>query len=485
MPTSSHVLIKNRAPLEADWTAFEQNDPSSLNMSATNSDNKNNNNIQARPRTLAPDLSSVESTSATTRSSTSPSTSVGNNSGYAAAVKKSVAWPSLPASGKSKLKPVAARPQPKNIRKSLGTEPTARGDLSDYPPLGNIVRLKKEPNNSKKRIKDKHIASTNISRDICEQENATDATVVTPSAVSNTHSQGQPNTNHPAKHLLDDDDDDDNELPELNFAPMEFTTSPYTEKLQSSSEVETRNFHNTMNQGMARPKATKKSLSVAGRLEIPDPPGLGRGAKPLLAEKIPADPLPAFIKELEINFKKLLEGVRAFRGDVKLEARFGRILLRGIKLSHIVDKDDKDRSLSESALQSNLHPPRDFKGARRPTTSFTNKLTTVPAEITSLTEMSAPEEEVIKLWSAHSTWTVFYSFTFREKVTDVPFVIEIDAETFATRIKLRRSFGQLNIHGTKRVWDFQIQCTGVTSDEEDVEPYTELATKLKETLFIP
>jgi hypothetical protein len=290
--------------------------------------------------------------------------------------------------------------------------------------------------------------------------------------------------NGPIKDLLDDD------TPMLDYPSMEFTRSRETDtdRLQCTSEVETRIFHQTMGQRkpQSSKKANKQTYSFAGRLELPDTPESGRNPKqPTTENCTPLDPLPAFVKELNKKFAKLLTGVRGFRGNVKLEVQFGRILLRGIKSMHIAGKENKVQSMSEEDFQRILHPVKEHTGGGRPTASFTNKLTMVPSEITGLTQLKECPEGG-PLWDTRQfDWDVFYTFTFTENGTDVPFTIEINAETFVTRIKIQRSFGHLNVHGTKRVWDFRVSLTGLKLDEDYEEKYAGLAAMLKETLFIP
>jgi hypothetical protein len=494
-PFDSHITVKPRAIFEDDWTASEKSA-----------------NSQAVSQKFVPNSSPAWGTSLKA-----------NSNDYTAAVKLEK-WPTLAASAKSsnKLKAMKSKAATTvksenhtmawkkvgevttqtNLNHNLGSKhryisasvsdnfdskntelfnewgtnevPPATTDVSNYPPLGNTTRPKQEPTNSTNRTQDTILDNSEdtILDKTLKQDSYRPLLDFPPATINK-----QPSLN-PTKHLLDD------ELPELSFAPMEFTTSQQIEKLQTKSEVETRTFHNTMNQKMPKPNAARKSQSLTDRLERPDPPGLGKNAEQSIMEiKKPADPLPAFINELEGNFSKLLQGVRGFRGGIKLEAQFGRILLRGLKATHIADKEDKDHSLQEASLQRLLNPAKAYTGGSKPTTSFTNKLTTLPEEITTLLKVKDPEG--VDLWTSHTNWDVFYRFTFREKITDMPFVIDINAETFATRAKFRQGFGQLNVHGTKRTWDFRILLEGVKLGEEDVDKYAELATKLQETLFIP
>ncbi|EPE31588.1 hypothetical protein GLAREA_12344 [Glarea lozoyensis ATCC 20868] len=264
-------------------------------------------------------------------------------------------------------------------------------------------------------------------------------------------------------------DDDVPMLGGIDAELMAFTSPPSgNDRLQSSSEIQTRVFHQTMQQ--KKPKPKKERSLFANRLELPDNLPLSRPQSDHI------DPLPAFSKELNSNFMELLTGARGFRGDVKLQARFGRILLRGIKGLHIAEKENKDFSKPEGDLQRILNPT--YPGARRPTTSFTNTLTTVPADIDGLLQL---KEDGRSLWKNDSEWRIFYTFTFIEAATRLPFVIEIDAEKFTTRSTSQQSFGQLNVHGTKRVWDFQISLTGTKEEDR----YGDLATKLQKTLHIP
>ncbi|KAG9234337.1 hypothetical protein BJ875DRAFT_376675 [Amylocarpus encephaloides] len=199
----------------------------------------------------------------------------------------------------------------------------------------------------------------------------------------------------------------------------------------------------------------------------------------------PIDPLPEFVGELHSSFARLIEDARGFRGDLTIEAEFGRVLILGINNAHIAEKEQKDHSVSLDNFKCLLNPRSEHKGDVLPHTSFTNKLTSVPAEIDGLVGVQHTFE-ANSLWEEQqSGWSISYSLTYLDMETNKHFSINFDAESFVARLKLHKSFGSLYIHGTKRAWDYQITAHGAEKDEKAEERYAPLISKLQQAFYIP
>ena len=99
-------------------------------------------------------------------------------------------------------------------------------------------------------------------------------------------------------------------------AAQSSSVSPLPEMMQSSNEVASREFRNTMNQRAPKPKGKPKPNEFAGRLPLPDPVK----ATPIIAEVKVLDPRPEFIAKLRGSFKKQMALAQGFRGQVQLQA---------------------------------------------------------------------------------------------------------------------------------------------------------------------
>ncbi len=121
-----------------------------------------------------------------------------------------------------------------------------------------------------------------------------------------------------------------------------------------------------------------------------------------------------------------------------------------------------------------------------PTTFFTDVLTTVSPDIQYLINMNNPDGK--DMWEHKPlTWSVKYLFTFRDPraVNSIPFVVEIDAETFLVDIYTRRVLGSIYVHGTQRQWDFRIGVTGYQNSRALEEKHKDLANAIVLSLTIP
>ncbi|KAE9373238.1 hypothetical protein N431DRAFT_465535 [Stipitochalara longipes BDJ] len=286
----------------------------------------------------------------------------------------------------------------------------------------------------------------------------------------------------PERSLLDDD------ISLLNFTdpimqPMQLghqataipdNSRPELESRQPLSEVETRMFHNTMNQRAPKPKP--KSTPYTGRLPGLDPVKSTPGTTKDISV---VDPLPEFCQELEGSFQDMMKPAQGFRGQVQVQAEFGRVLLNSIHPKHVTSKGSSDNAKTSESLQK-LLDSADF-------TSFTNVLTTTPGEMPYLLNLTGDDGK--DLWEKKSpVWNVEYEFFFIDNFADKQnsrFRVVIDAETFGIQIKRHCPLGSIYVHGTCRHWDFRVTVTGIERDRALEEEFGELATAVESSLHVP
>jgi len=281
----------------------------------------------------------------------------------------------------------------------------------------------------------------------------------------------------PGPSLLDDD------IPILEFTDpimqplLRFVaagppkTSQGSENKQPLSEVETRIFHTTMNQKAPKPKP--KPISIADRLPKPDT------VKQLSSAVTISDPLPEFCKELEESFRELMKPAQGFRGQVQVQAEFGRVLLNSIHPKHVTLKRGSDHLKEPDSLR-NLLESADFA-------SFTRVLTTSAGEMPHLLTITGADGK--DLWEkASPNWTVEYEFFFIDNFAHRPksrFRVIIDAEDFGAQIKRHHPLGSIFVHGTRRHWDFRLTATGIEGNRGLEEEFGELATAVESSLHVP
>ncbi len=287
----------------------------------------------------------------------------------------------------------------------------------------------------------------------------------------------------PERSLLDDD-----------ISVMEFTDpimqpirlhthttqSPNTsrlppENLQCLSEVETRTFHNTMNQKAPKPKQNP----YAGRLpELPQKPSRKNAG---WAKIIPVtDPIPDFIQEMEENCRYLMQPAQGFRGQVQVQAEFGRILLNSINQKHITQKGATDNTKSSEQLQS-IFDSENFA-------FFTNVLSTSPGEMPYILNLT--DGKGSRLWdmTEQPAWTVEYDFCFIDRLAShgkSRFRVVIDGENFTVRVEKARPLDDIYVHGICRHWDIKISATGIECGESLWEKYDSLAQAILSSLHVP
>ncbi|TAQ83636.1 hypothetical protein B7494_g8040 [Chlorociboria aeruginascens] len=252
-----------------------------------------------------------------------------------------------------------------------------------------------------------------------------------------------------------------------------------SEVIQECSEFETRKYYRTMNQKASKP--VEKSKPFAGRLELPAPPRPQERPPQPPVEVV--DPLPDFLLEINTDFEDMMKTVRGFRGEVLVQVEFGRLVMDKIP-SRYVSTVDGYETLEPRTVLNILDPE---PGGVRPRFKFTNILTTAPNDIEN-NLLCSQDGAGNAIWVLDSTgWDVTYEFNCLEekKLPYTPFIIDINAETFAAKIKTRRNFGQIFVHGTKRQWDYCLSATGIESDESLEELYGDFANAIQMSLYIP
>jgi hypothetical protein len=252
------------------------------------------------------------------------------------------------------------------------------------------------------------------------------------------------------------------------------------ESLQSSNEVSSRKFHNTMNQ--RKPKnPSHKSILPKPQLPLPSPP---RARQNMVPEPLGLpDPIPGFLNDMNNNFQGLIRnaGLRAFRGNMAIRVELGRILIRNMNPKLISTKDSRETLDGEKV--SDLLGPLPYYGHSQAIIHFTNKLTAVPEEIKSLVDARSGGT---RLWNKNPHWEVIYEFIYQEQSDrGSMFTIEMDAETFKAVLMEPRDLGSVYTHGAKRAWDFRIVAFGGERTEITDEKYGEVVENLKSSLYIP
>ncbi|KAF8854467.1 hypothetical protein BDZ45DRAFT_693398 [Acephala macrosclerotiorum] len=252
------------------------------------------------------------------------------------------------------------------------------------------------------------------------------------------------------------------------------------EKVQEDDEISSRTYHQTMNQKAGRGNYQAKQphyQNGARRLPVPDPI---RARIPAKNEQGLEDPVPEFVAGVTENFSGFMTAIRPFRGQIVLQAEFGRIIMRNFAPSNYFHKSG-DEMFKEHDLRTLLLKPTE----EGPFCSFTNVLTLLPADMQYLVKIK--DKKGNPLWHPTSIWNVTYEFHFRDTTAfDSPFfLVEVDGETFKTEVKVRRELGSIYCHGTMRHWDFRIAATGYESSRDIKGKYGAVRAAVENTLYIP
>jgi hypothetical protein len=258
------------------------------------------------------------------------------------------------------------------------------------------------------------------------------------------------------------------------------------EKLEQTSELSTRECHMTTNQ-----KAIRFSQEDQGARQHAENSGLcvPHPASHLAQSQhtdqpLALDPVPEFFTDIKANFRGLIQGLQGFPGEVVVQAEFGRIILRRINSRFITSEDILESFPSQELLDLLL--PKPPKAGKQGITFFSNILTILPADMTYLVDLKNRDGE--PMWEKKlAEWSIFYEISCHNEGLPGwhPFSIEIDGETFSTRIKTRYDFGALNVHGTRRHWDFRLVAFGFGDDEQNKVLYEDFASAIQSSLYIP
>lgn len=256
----------------------------------------------------------------------------------------------------------------------------------------------------------------------------------------------------------------------------------HPEVLQPVDEVQTRVFHTTMNQKASNQNTSQKaskSHTYATRLEAPSPARARRSPASIPAMVI--DPTPAFVASIYNGFQELLQGLRGFQGEVVVRAEFGRILMKRIPRKLIAPVDSEASIHPDTCIRVLENP-----NGGGPLAVFTKVLSSLPADISYLVKLKDRYNQ--DMWKQNQpSWDVSYEVLIMDtrSVKHHPFTIEIDGENFKAQVKVRREFGEINIHGLKRHWDFRISASGADA-EGNIDPaYIKFAEAVKDSLHIP
>jgi len=274
-----------------------------------------------------------------------------------------------------------------------------------------------------------------------------------------------------SRHILDDENPilntpsllDPLSLIYLDDQPQ---SSSYLEMLdiqesqQQVSEPSTREYRKTMDQKAPKPNGR------SGKLPLPSPPR--QKLKPVLSRQLFQE-----LRQANPDFNDMLEAVKGFQGEIRIQAYFGRILLRNVP-NQFVAKKDSDRSYNRDWLSQKILP--------NATTTFTTIVTTIPQDAHYLVDLECLDGTGERLWEAKPfEWSVFYEFRYSLRGTNKSFTIEMDGETTSTRTFTPADLGRIYVNGTRRHFDVRL---GVDGCIDVSGQHAELVDSIKHSLFI-
>ncbi|PQE07049.1 hypothetical protein CJF30_00009472 [Rutstroemia sp. NJR-2017a BBW] len=243
------------------------------------------------------------------------------------------------------------------------------------------------------------------------------------------------------------------------LTPSEPSNALPTPRIRETDEARSKTFHQTMRQRASRPPIFPRST---------------------------VDPQPGFLRKVEAQLSRLMTPVRGYCGQVTVQLDFGRILLGNLP-KKLVSTGTHDTKLEEENITNYFLPPADVRPGDGPELHFTKIVSLVEADTTFLRNLRSKEGG--RLWLKDvAEWKVVYEFECQHLESRVVFAIEVDSETFETKIKVRKDFGDIYVHGTMRNWDCRISAVGYSNENEipdDWQIYSELADVIKKSLFIP
>lgn len=198
------------------------------------------------------------------------------------------------------------------------------------------------------------------------------------------------------------------------------------------------------------------------RLPVPPPPlrqdTNNRGKRENIARRpVPPppvrldDPTEGFAKEITANLKSIAASLRKWQGEIFIEAHLGRILLCEIPSNKIADGEKLLSFPAERVSESLCMNPCSI--------NFTNLITNLPADVQWLVDM---EEDIGQpMWRPKPNLSVVYEFECFDDDLKVPFIVEIDSETFITKVtSLPMAHGVVYVHCPLRNWDYRVIASG-------------------------
>ncbi|KAI9824258.1 MAG: hypothetical protein M1832_002065 [Thelocarpon impressellum] len=211
-----------------------------------------------------------------------------------------------------------------------------------------------------------------------------------------------------------------------------------TDKLQVSSEVDSRVFRHTMGQQKARGLDEREILSHRTLLK------------------------------LRASAVEMLELAQSHRGILRLEVEIGRIMLHGIppKLAKPFTLDEWDSTLAQEG--------------GRATETFTSMLTTSVEDTERIMQLvDADKERLFK--QEPSASRIFYEFVCSNQQGE-EITVEVNAEDFRYQVrKSSRLYGSAYLHYPKRNWDARLNVVGLAASRRDEEA----ARALVDNLYVP
>ncbi|RKF63772.1 hypothetical protein OnM2_023046 [Erysiphe neolycopersici] len=181
--------------------------------------------------------------------------------------------------------------------------------------------------------------------------------------------------------------------------------------------------------------------------------------------------LESFQQNLNLTFESIMKNLQAFRGELSVEAQFGRIITHGIKDMYVSKKGECERTYNEESARRILNEPE----INMISSNFTRIITTIPAEIQYIIDMK--DSHGFKCWlQEKNDLSSYYELYFRDKKF---------YRIIKCRIKTTSEFGIVNVHGTTKLWDFRISATGINSEDRLKIQHDELVEMICSSLFIP
>jgi hypothetical protein len=258
----------------------------------------------------------------------------------------------------------------------------------------------------------------------------------------------------------------------------------WEKRYRSRDEVSVQNCHQTMNQKILELKPTPfVDKSETPHWSCASSKTLPTTAIPAVLSQHSSDPIPSFVEDIDQAFKDIVETLRGFRGKVEVQVDFGRIILRHFNDNQLSEGNNKENSIYDA---TKIHQILSKPSGHGPICHFTPVLTTVSGEVPHFLTMKDRFGNL--MWEEKvADWNVTYEFTFndRKALSEKYFTVEVDAQTFITRITRKFDLGNIYVHGTKRHNDFRIRATGDNRSRTLDDKYSAIATAVETTLWVP